>query len=57
MRARILPAGQAGAVRVHKPGVGLEQLDKQLDLSVPPGNGGYPVSTEEMLNLKKKEEQ
>jgi type II secretory pathway component GspD/PulD (secretin) len=57
MRARILPAGQVGAVRVHKPGVGLEQLDKQLDLNVPQGNGGYPVSAEEMLNLKKKEGQ
>jgi len=57
MRAKILPAGQVGEVRVHKPGAGLEQLDKQMDLSVPAGNGAYPVSSEEMLNLKKKSEQ
>ena len=52
LRAHILQPGQVGSTRVHKPGVGLEHLDKQMGLELPKGNGAYPVTAEEVLNLK-----
>ena len=55
LRAHILPAGQVRGVRVHQPGVGLDQLDKQMGLTLPRGNGANPVSAGEILNLPPKE--
>ena len=51
LRAHILPEGQVDVTRVHQPGVGMDQLEKQMNLQLPAGNGQYPTNVGEMTNM------
>jgi type II secretory pathway component GspD/PulD (secretin) len=52
LRVHILHNGNVGQERLHRPGVGMEHVDRKMGLELPPGNGAYPVSPQDAANIK-----
>ncbi|MGB7160044.1 MAG: secretin N-terminal domain-containing protein [Tepidisphaeraceae bacterium] len=52
LRVNILEEGKSYETRIHRPGDGMELLDREAGLVVPKGNGPYPVTVDPRIDQK-----
>lgn len=52
LRVNILEEGRAYETRIHRPGEGMQMLDAAAGLSVPKGNGPYPVEAKPRIDMR-----
>ena len=52
LRVNILEEGRTYETRIHRPGDGMQMLDRAAGLTVPKGNGPYPVRLEPRIEQK-----
>ena len=52
LRVNILEEGRTYETRIHRPGDGMQMLDRAAGLSIPKGNGPYPVKLEPRIEQK-----
>jgi general secretion pathway protein D len=52
LRVNILEEGHTYETRIHRPGDGMEMLDKTAGFETPTGNGPYPVEMNPRLDQK-----
>ena len=52
LRVNILEEGRAYETRIHRPGEGMQMLDEAAGLSVPKGNGPYPVEAKPRIDMR-----
>ena len=52
LRVNILEEGRTYETRIHRPGDGMESLDKTRGFELPEGNGPYPVEMKPRLDQK-----
>jgi type II secretory pathway component GspD/PulD (secretin) len=52
LRVNILEEGRAYETRIHRPGEGMQLLDEAAGLSVPKGNGPYPVEAKPRIDMR-----
>lgn len=56
LRVNILEEGRTYETRIHRPGDGMELLDRAAGLKVPRGNGPYPVTADPRIDMRIDEE-
>ncbi len=52
LRVNILEEGRTYETRIHRPGDGMEMLDRAAGLTVPRGNGPYPVEAKPRIDMR-----
>jgi type II secretory pathway component GspD/PulD (secretin) len=52
LRVNILEEGRAYETRIHRPGEGMQMLDEAAGLTVPKGNGPYPVEAKPRIDMR-----
>jgi general secretion pathway protein D len=52
LRVNILEEGRTYETRIHRPGEGMQLLDEAAGLTVPKGNGPYPVEAKPRIEMR-----
>jgi general secretion pathway protein D len=52
LRVNILEEGRTYETRIHRPGDGMQMLDRAAGLTVPRGNGPYPVKADPRIDMR-----
>ncbi len=52
LRVNILEEGRTYETRIHRPGEGLQLLDRAAGLTVPSGNGPYPIKADPRIDMR-----
>ena len=52
LRVNILEEGRTYETRIHRPGEGMQMLDRAAGLVVPKGNGPYPVEAKPRIEMR-----